>query len=173
MTVYQKRVEDTPKREQDLLGLQRDYGNIKEIYNSLLDRKLEAELAVNMEKKQKGEQFRMLDIARLPEKPITPNVLKLLVFSLAGGLGVSGAVIFLLEFFSNVVRRDEEIEKELGLSILASIPQLPRPGDLLKKRAGLVAFGCMGIYVSGLLGCFAFIYLTGIDKVTEMLRQYL
>ena len=74
MKIYQQRVEDTPKRELELQSLKRDYGNIQDVYNSLLDRKLEAELSVNMEKKQKGEQFRILDYARLPEKPISPNV---------------------------------------------------------------------------------------------------
>ena len=54
MKIYQQRVEDTPKRELELQSLKRDYGNIQEVYNSLLDRKLEAELSVNMEKKQKG-----------------------------------------------------------------------------------------------------------------------
>ena len=71
--IYQKRVEDTPKREQELLSLNRDYDNIRETYNSILQRKLEAELSVNMEKKQKGEQFQIIDPARLPQKPISPG----------------------------------------------------------------------------------------------------
>ncbi len=78
MTVYQKRVEETPRREMELQSLNRDYANIKEVYNSLLNRKLEAELSVNMEKRQKGEQFRILDPAKLPEKPVSPDVIKFL-----------------------------------------------------------------------------------------------
>jgi uncharacterized protein involved in exopolysaccharide biosynthesis len=70
--IYQKRVEDTPKREQELLSLRRDYQNIQTTYDSLLARKLEAEIAVNMERKQKGEQFRILDPAKQPQKPIKP-----------------------------------------------------------------------------------------------------
>ena len=75
--IYQKRIENTPKREQELLSLKRDYENILATHNSLLARKLEAEIAVNMERKQKGEQFRVLDSARLPEKPIKPDMKKL------------------------------------------------------------------------------------------------
>ncbi len=53
--IYQARVENTPKREQELLSLRRDYQNIQTTYDSLLERKLESEIAVNMEHKQKGE----------------------------------------------------------------------------------------------------------------------
>jgi uncharacterized protein involved in exopolysaccharide biosynthesis len=63
------------------LSLKRDYDNILATHNSLLARKLEAEIAVNMERKQKGEQFRVLDSARLPEKPIKPDMKKLFVSS--------------------------------------------------------------------------------------------
>ena len=59
-------MENTPKREQELQSLQRDYHNIQESYNSLLNRKLEANIAVNMEKKQKGEQFEIIDRALYP-----------------------------------------------------------------------------------------------------------
>ncbi len=49
---YQAKVEGTPKREQELLNLNRDYESLKAIYHSLLNRKLEAELAISMEAKQ-------------------------------------------------------------------------------------------------------------------------
>ncbi|MEW5909634.1 MAG: Wzz/FepE/Etk N-terminal domain-containing protein, partial [Thermodesulfobacteriota bacterium] len=80
--IYENRVEETPKREQELLTLKRDYENINSTYNSLLQRKLEAEIAVNMEKKQKGEQFRILDAAKYPEKPIWPNMNYLFMMTL-------------------------------------------------------------------------------------------
>lgn len=173
MKIYQQRVEETPSREQDLLSLQRDYGNLKEIYNSLLDRKLEAELAVNMEKKQKGEQFRILDHARMPEKPITPNVQKLLVFSLAAALGIAGGFIFLLEVFDTSIRRDEDIEKKLGLPILASIPPLKKKGSVWKKRVEFLAFSMMAAYVMALLALFIFLNAKGIGKVIALIKHYI
>ena len=71
--VYQKRVEDTPKREQELFSVQRDYENLKGLYDSLLKRKLEADIAVSMEKKQKGEQFKVIDPAKDPHLPGGPG----------------------------------------------------------------------------------------------------
>ena len=62
-------------------------------YNSLSNRKLEADISVNMEKKQKGEQFQILDVARLPEKPVSPDVKRLFMMTILAGLG-SGAAWF-------------------------------------------------------------------------------
>ena len=47
---YQQIVDDTPKKEHELLSLKRDYENIKINYNSLSERKLQAQLSVNLEK---------------------------------------------------------------------------------------------------------------------------
>ena len=65
----------------------------------LLERKLESEIAVNMERKQKGEQFRILDPAKLPEKPIKPDMQKLFIMIVGAGLAMSAAELF---FFWNI-----------------------------------------------------------------------
>jgi polysaccharide chain length determinant protein (PEP-CTERM system associated) len=171
--LYQKRVENTPKREQDLLSLKRDYGNIKDVFNSLLDRKLEAELAVNMEKKQKGEQFRILDHARVPEKPISPDIKKIIVFSIAAGMGAAAGIIFLLEIFNASIRWDEDIETKLGLPILASIPPLKKTGDGLRKKIDIVLFLVAASYAAGILCLFVVINQKGIGRVINFIKLHL
>ena len=171
--IYQKRVEDTPKREQELQSIQRDYNNIRESYNSLLARRLEADLSVNMEKKQKGEQFRIIDYARLPEKPISPDVRKLFLFSIALGLGIGGGIIFLLEFLNPVIRTEEQIENDLGLTIFASIPPLSQPGDNTKKRVELTAFSFVSLYAVIIFLLFAVLNLKGIDKTLNFIKIYI
>ena len=70
----------------ELISLQRDYDTINNQYSSLLAKKLESELAESMEKRQKGEQFKILDHAKLPEKPFKPNLRKILLAALMLGL---------------------------------------------------------------------------------------
>jgi polysaccharide chain length determinant protein (PEP-CTERM system associated) len=122
MKEYEARVEKAPAREQELMLLERDYGNFKENYRSLLDKKLNARLSESLEKRQKGEQFRIIDPANLPETPETPNRLKIMLLALAlgSGLGVGGVVA--LESFRPVFRRSDEVESLLQLRVLASIP---------------------------------------------------
>ena len=172
MQIYQQRVEDTPKREQELLSLKRDYGNIQDVYSSLLNRKLEAELSVNMEKKQKGEQFRILDHARLPERPISPDVKKLLIFSLAAGLACGGGIVFLLEILEGTIRRDDDIEKKMGVPVIASIPPLKKPGDRTKRRLEWLLFSGSAVYAMMMLAIFLIVNKKGIEKVVEYIKAF-
>jgi len=52
ISLYQKRIEDTPKREQELSLLTRDYDLLKTNYQSLLDKKIQSQMAENLERKQ-------------------------------------------------------------------------------------------------------------------------
>lgn len=119
---YEKKVEDTPKREQELLTLNRDYHNLNELYNSLLNRKLEAEMAVSMERKQKGEQFRIVDPAKIPTRPVEPDLKKLILLTLALGLGLGGGLAFLIETMDTSFKTPEEVENGLQLPVLMSMP---------------------------------------------------
>ena len=71
--LYQKRIEDTPKLEQEFSLLNRDYDLLKANYQSLMDKRIQSQMAENLEKKQQGEQFKILDPARYPEKPVRPK----------------------------------------------------------------------------------------------------
>ncbi|HRF90142.1 MAG TPA: GNVR domain-containing protein [Desulfobacter postgatei] len=174
MKIYAQRVEDTPKRELELQSLTRDYSNIQDVYNSILDRKLEAELSVNMEKKQKGEQFRILDHARLPEKPISPNVKMMFLLSIAGGLGLGGGVLFLKELLTfSVIRRDDQIDTLLGLPILASIPPLEKPNGRTKKKIEWVMFICCCSYSAVFLAFFAILNHKGLDRTMNFIKTTL
>ncbi|HXN05955.1 MAG TPA: Wzz/FepE/Etk N-terminal domain-containing protein, partial [Nitrospiria bacterium] len=86
----EKMVDQTPVREQEVEVLLRDYENTKKGYQSLLDKKLNAELSENLEKRQKGEQFRILDPANLPQRPSKPDEIRL--FGLCLGTGFAGGL---------------------------------------------------------------------------------
>jgi polysaccharide chain length determinant protein (PEP-CTERM system associated) len=134
MVVYQKRVEDTPKREQELSSIQRDYQNLKELYDSLLKRKLEADISVSMEKKQKGEQFRVLDPAKIPTRPVEPDLRRVLLVVLVAGLGLGGGLAHFVEMMDSSFRNADDLEKELKLPILVSIPVRYAKQEISKKR---------------------------------------
>lgn len=156
MKEYETRVEKAPLREQELMLLDRDYGNLKENYRSLLDKKLNARLSENLEKRQKGEQFRIIDPANLPQKPETPDRLKIMLLALAlgGGLGVGSVVT--LELFRPVFRRSDDVESLLQVRVLASIPNfssaLGHMSKLLSMRADEKPNGYVGASVRGRAG---------------------
>jgi polysaccharide chain length determinant protein (PEP-CTERM system associated) len=131
---YQKKVEETPKREQELLSLNRDYGNLKQLYSSLLNRKLEAGIAVSMEKKQKGEQFRVIDPAKVPTRPVKPDMKKILLISIVVGLGLGGGLAYVLEMMDTSYRNPDEVEKELKVPVLVSMPIRHTEQEIKRRR---------------------------------------
>ncbi len=171
IAIYRKRVENTPKREQELLSLRRDYQNIQTNYDSLLARKLESEIAVNMERKQKGEQFRILDPAQLPTKPIEPDMTKLFLFFTALGLGVGAGIIFLKGFLSLSFKNPDEIEQELGLPVLGTIPQILKPSIKRWRRVETGLSICSAIFAVILLGGFASLTFIGVEPTLEIVNK--
>jgi polysaccharide chain length determinant protein (PEP-CTERM system associated) len=119
---FENRVELTPSREQELMILVRDYQNMQKNYQALLDKRLNAHVAENLEKRQKGEQFRVLDPANLPTKPDKPNRLLIMVWGLLGGCALSVGLVIGIEQLNPTFRRREEVEMLPGLRLLAAIP---------------------------------------------------
>src|SRR6266550_69635 len=105
---YTRRLENTPKHEQELAILTRDYDTSKELFKSLLTKRGEADMASELELRQKGENFRVIEPARLPERPAGPNRFRLLLVGLALALGASGAAVVLAEQVDTSFRRVDE-----------------------------------------------------------------
>jgi polysaccharide chain length determinant protein (PEP-CTERM system associated) len=173
ISLYQKRVENTPKREQDLMSLRRDYQNIQNSYDSLLGRKLEAEIAVNMEKRQKGEQFRILDFARMPQKPVSPNLLKLLFLSMGSGLGIGFGLIFLLEYLDTSFKRREDVESFLGVSVLTTLPLVLHEKEMKKRKINHFVSAVFVMISFVLFSGFSILAYKGVDKTLQFLGRFI
>jgi len=129
---YERRVEITPKIEQQLKELTRGYEVTQKEYQSLLDKKLQAELAANMERKQKGERFKVLDQAKIPERPFKPNRPKIILFGVFLGMAAGGGLAGLIEYLDHSFYKIEDLEQFTGISVIASIPKIKA-----KKLAGV------------------------------------
>lgn len=169
---YQKKVEETPQREQELISLNRDYDNVNELYSSLLGRKLEAEIAVSLEKKQKGEQFRVIDPAKLPERPIRPDFRIVVFAAIVLGLGLGGGMAYLLEMMDTSFKTPEEVEQELQVPVLVSTPFVYTENELKnqRKREILKAAYLVGGFVLSAVGII--LSVKGVDKTLEYFRDF-
>lgn len=137
---YQARAEAAPARETELIELMRDYGTLQNLYANLLAKNEESKLAVNLESRQIGEQFRILDPARVPERPFSPNRLRLNSMGLAGGVGLGLALVLLLEWRDTSLKTDEDVRVATGLPVLAFVPMLVTRVDRQRRhRRRLIA----------------------------------
>ena len=124
VTSYQARVEATPARESELIALTRDYETLQNIYTSLLSKREDSAVAANLEKRQIGEQFRVLDPARVPQTPFSPNRVQLNLMGLLAGLGLGLGLAGLLEFRDATLKSEDDVRRCLSLPVLAAIPVL-------------------------------------------------
>jgi uncharacterized protein involved in exopolysaccharide biosynthesis len=121
---YRARIEQTPAREQDMAVLLREHQSTKETYERLLKKSQDAQQAENLEKRQKGEQFRIIDPARVPEKPFSPDIPKILLIGLLAGLGGGFGLAFFREQMDRSFYDAGDVEITLGLKVLATIPRI-------------------------------------------------
>jgi polysaccharide chain length determinant protein (PEP-CTERM system associated) len=126
IAAYRARIDNTPIRELNLSTKARDFNNLNDAYQVLLRKSTEAQQAENLERRQKGEQFRIIDPARVPEKPFKPNIPKVLLIGLALSLGSGVGGIFLREQMDRSFRDAEDLETVLGLKVLANIPKIEK-----------------------------------------------
>ncbi len=117
------RVQRTPSREQQLMILLRDYENMQNNYQALLDKRLNAHVAENLEKRQQGAQIRVLDPANLPQKPEKPNRLLIMFLGLLGGCGLGVGLALGIDQLNPTFKRREEVEVLPGIHVLATIPE--------------------------------------------------
>ena len=138
---YQARAEAAPTRETELIELMRDYSTLQELYAGLLAKNEESKLAVNLESRQIGEQFRILDPARVPERPFSPNRLRLNSLGTLAGTALGIGLIFLLEWRDTSLKNDDDVRIVTGLPVLAFVPTLVTRADRQRTRRRRIAAG--------------------------------
>jgi polysaccharide chain length determinant protein (PEP-CTERM system associated) len=134
IVTYQARVENVPRREQEFRELSRDYDSTRELYQSLLKRSEEAQLAESMEQRQKGEQFRVLDPAVPNSAPAAPNRLRLLVMALVGSLGLAVGAMMIAEQLDTSFHTLADLRAFSTVPVLVSIPRIVTQTDLRRRR---------------------------------------
>ncbi|MBA3038064.1 MAG: hypothetical protein FP814_16440 [Desulfobacterium sp.] len=126
INIYRTRIENIPSREQEMASLMREYQKTKENYENLFKKSQEAQQAENLEFKQKGEQFKIIDPARVPEKPFSPDIQKVLLLGLVLCIGCSIGLVIIREQMDTSFYDAEDVELALGLRVIATIPSIEK-----------------------------------------------
>jgi succinoglycan biosynthesis transport protein ExoP len=147
IAVLQAKADRSPRREQEMISITRDYDNLKKTYDDLLQKKEAANISEKLEISQQGDQFQVLDPANLPEKPFKPKpkIIFGFGFLMACFLGFGGAIG--LEKMDLSLRGVTDFKYYFDLPILASIPIL-ETGKIDRRQilrrtaiiAGIISF---------------------------------
>jgi len=152
ISTYQYKVDAVPLREQELSNLTRDYEISKDQYRSLLEKTYSAEMATDLEKRQQGERFTIIDPARAPDRPFKPNRSRLMLASLFGSFFFGIALVIALDTFSGAIKAERELKELLPKSVtfLGSVPAI----ETNARRRRAMQLHVVAVVLS-LLGCFA------------------
>jgi len=131
---YQARVNNTPLRSIELSKITRNYDITLKKFQDLLGKGFDSQLSENMEKKQKGEQFQVVDPAYRPEKPFAPNRLRILLIGLALGLAGGCGVAFLLDNLDTSFKKNDDLDGFTNYPLLAVLPVISTRGTVLEQR---------------------------------------
>jgi polysaccharide biosynthesis transport protein len=134
---YQARLNQAPVREQEYVDITRGYEQSKANYDDLLKKKNDSELATNLELRQQGEHFRVLDAPSLPQKPYSPNRMKLCAMGLGIGLLLGAGLAIGSEFLDDRVYDQEELKGLLPVGILSEIPSITTVQEEQQRRINM------------------------------------
>jgi polysaccharide chain length determinant protein (PEP-CTERM system associated) len=121
---YQRRLNLTPVREQQLADLLRGYNQSKQHYDDLLNKKTQSELATSLERRQQGQRFRIIDPPSLPSKPSNPVRVKISLAGLAAGIAAGLALAFFVETRDHSLRDEQELRRVFAFPLMLGVPML-------------------------------------------------
>ena len=158
---FQVRIANTPRREQELSVLQREYDSLASQHENLSEDLFEARKAVSLESKQKGERFRVIDLASLPLAPAKPNRLLILAAGALASLGIGAAAAVGRDLLDQRFLNYKEVETFFDMPILVEIPRITTDKDRTRRTRTAWATAILFLaFVAGGVGSLFWIYKT-------------
>ncbi|MDR2550624.1 MAG: hypothetical protein LBD10_10550 [Desulfobulbus sp.] len=159
---YQKWIEAVPTREAEWASFTRDYSELRRHYDQLVAQNLQAQSVENLERNQKGSKFKIVDSARVPEKPFKPNFLRILLAAVAVGLGLSLGYVLLVDFADTSFKNIGELEEYIGVPVICSIPFIEKDTETKKDRIVFrISLALISSYAALLVAAIAFMWIRG------------
>lgn len=149
---YRARIDAAPRHESGLAELMRDYDTLQTTYKTLLAKREESKITENLERRQVGDKFKILEPAERPARPAGPNRLLIdlagAAFGLFVGLGISALAVVL----DTRPRTERELAATASLPVLASVPLMHTPRQrrlsVLKSAVGVVVgLGSLAVWL--------------------------
>jgi len=122
--LYQARIQGTPQVEEEFKNLTRDYQTALKFYDDLLAKRSQSQMSTDLEHRQQGEQFKVVDSATLPDVPSFPDRLLFALGGFGGGLALGFLIALLVEMQDKSLRTDRDVKHYLGLPTLVMVPTL-------------------------------------------------
>jgi polysaccharide chain length determinant protein (PEP-CTERM system associated) len=130
----QAQLANTPAVAEILDGLDREYRHLFDSYQDFSNRQLEAMVQAQLERRQLGEQFRVLEAAFIAPEAASPNrpLIMILGFLFAIALGVGVGIM--REGVDSSLHSARQLQTAVSIPVLAAIPKILLEADLAALR---------------------------------------
>lgn len=152
--ISKARLAATPAVEEKYNALVTERHTLNLKLSDLQAKMMEARVAEELESKQKGERFTLVESARLPEKPFKPNRMAIALIGIVLGLGAGVGFASIIEFSDTSFRDGESLARVTGYPVLTEIPKIITKEDRLKRLikrlvilAVMIGLIILGIYL--------------------------
>ena len=153
-----------------LLDLEHEREMNKRIYEELLATLGKSEFSAQVEVHDKAGAFKIVEPAIIPTKPISRNVMKMILLGIVGGIAAGIGLIVALDFLDSSLRSVEDVKK-LGLPVLAIIPNIQTVREAARVRQkDRLLYAAAGVYLTGLLAVIA-VEMMGLPYVDNAVQQ--
>lgn len=165
--IVEGRLAETPRVAELLSHLEQEAKQLDESMTLFSQRQLQAKVQVDVERRQLGEQFRILEPAFPAPTPSSPNRILIIVMGLIGGVALGVGAAVLAEATDSSFRVVRDAQSTLAIPVLAAIPDIVLESDRAAARrrtlrhlvaASVVVVFCLAggamtyMYVNGLPG---------------------
>ena len=147
---YQMRIEKAPMVEKELNELTRDYENLKRKYSEISNKLMNAQLAQQMEGKEKGERFNITSPAYLPLEPDKNDKRMIIILSFVLAFGISTVLVALQEGLDSSIKTSNQLKGLTNIPVFSEISYIETEDEKRQRRikhlirAGAVVF-CVAI----------------------------
>lgn len=158
------RIAATPAVAEKLDALSRNYDQLARTYQDFSNRLQQAGVQADMERRQLGEKFRILESAEEAFEPSSPNRILLLSLGAILGLALGAGIGLVAEVTDTSLHTSNQLQTAMGIPVLASVPNIMLESDRVARsqrlwRESLAAVGLVLFVLVG--GAATYVFVNG------------
>jgi type VI protein secretion system component VasK len=160
ISMLEARLAATPAVAEQLDGLTRQYDHLYVSYQDFSARLQQAGVQADLERRQLGEKFRILESAEIAPEPSSPNRLLLLSMGAILGLVFGAGLGVFAELTDSSMHTTNELQSALGIPVLVSVPKIMLESDRVARSQRILreTLAAAGVVVFVLVGGIATYY---------------
>jgi len=158
----QARVDSTPEVEARHKDLQRQYQEVRQTYDQLVERQKTAEISAEVDRSEDQVEFRVVEPPRVPTEPTAPNRPLFVTASLGAAAAGYGALALLLTLIWPTFHTRTELQETLNLPVLGAIERVRTPRA---RRRAAIELGLYTVAMAGLLPAYGTVMAMALEFV--------